>query len=67
MAKSAQIRMDDKTHSKIASYAKQNRITIPDAINAILKNHFKFTKKGEELLSKEEVKDVFEACLNRLK
>lgn len=67
MAKSAQVRMDDKIHSKIVSYAKQNRITIPDAINTILKNHFKFAKSGEELFSKEEIKEVFNTCLNNIK
>ena len=68
MAKSAQIRMDDKIHSKITNYAKKNKITIPDAVNQILKNYFKFNKnKDDVLLSKDEVKEVFEQCMNNFK
>lgn len=67
--KSTQLTVAEDIHTKIKKYGAENGgLTIPESINRILKNYFKSSKSDtDELLSREEVKEVFEACLSNLK
>ncbi len=67
MATSAILKLNDELEEKLFKFRKDNNISsLPKAVNAILKDYFKTDKDFDELLTKEEVAEVFNACLKNV-